>query len=282
MFIIRVCTVAILICASMMKEGHQETCNNIGIEITTVQTSRCMESTFRLGVATVLINKNCNGFYAFQNGKVPRNVSFEIENNFFDAQQTLASNILFGIEPEPMNVTLRYIIDISHKRYVFLLYINDTLTSIYDEMTVLYCDLRILSPKVIGEYVKGRGIEILKSKMNELQDKWKIICKFLEVRTNRVTDINSTKCFSYVTATTPIYADTSTYTDSSTHIDLVTVWPVGENIFGNVCTCELISVIGIVTVISVTTIVVIILIVTKNRLRFIANRYHKELSKYWL
>lgn len=138
MFIFRVCIVAILICVSMMREDRQEACNNISIEITTVQTSRCMESTFRLGIATVLINKNCNGFYAFQNGKVPHSISFEIENNFFDAQQTLASNILFGIEPEPMNVTLRYIIDFSHERYVFLLYINDTLASIYDEVTVLY------------------------------------------------------------------------------------------------------------------------------------------------
>lgn len=268
-------TILLYVSSTTGEKTGKETCEDVDIEMIVTQTSQCMESTLRLGPVPVLIKQTCRGSPAFQNAKIPNNIDFEVEDNFLDTQQTLASIILWGTEPEPANVSLRYIINFLNSRYLFLLYINDTLISLYDGIVIWYCDLDMMSTQnlVTGlrDDIKGRGTGALKSKEHDLQNKWKTICESLATSTTRVVDTNFTKCIPSPSTTI------LTYTNSTD------VWTIDANVFTDrSCTCELVHAVGIFSIAAITVIAVIIVIAIRKRLGGIEDKYHRLQSQYWL
>lgn len=284
--------ILIHVSAAREENNWEEPCIDIDIEAVTLQNDRCVENTFRIGSVPVLINQICKGFSTFQNGKIPYGIKFETENNFFDVQQTLATNILWGIEPEPINVSLRYIFNFFRERYLFLLYINNTLISLYNESTVLYCNVNTTLTERIGDYVKGRGVGILKVKASELQNKWKDICTSLEIPMTHGIDTTFTECASptypaILTSEESLIKLTQVDTSTPlvrTRLSNYTYSPdtLSNSVCNNVCACESMSTIVVVGIISATVILVTVLLIVKKRLGSSENRYHKKLSKYWL
>lgn len=277
MSVFRAWTVIILICMLSITEEksyREGPCDNIDIEMITVQTDRCAENTLRLGSVPVLVTQMCKDFSTFRNEKVPHNTNFDAENNFFDAQQTLGTNIMWSVDPEPANISLRYIFNFFHNNFTFFLYINGALVSMYVDSTVSYCDSKTIQKGTLvnnlGDYVRGRGIGTLRMKTNELQTKWKGICESLERPVDLLIDTNITECVSEIGTVSPGYTESSS------------VWADDEFIFDDTCTCGLLPVVGITAIIAVTVIAVTVLIVIRKRLGSIENRYHRELSRYWL
>lgn len=277
MLLLRICAAVIFIYMSSTanETEYREPCVDVDIEITTLQTHQCTETILRLGSVSVLINQICGPSSSFQNAKIAQDVSFDTENDFFDTQQALASSLLWNSEPEPFNVSLRYLLNFHHDMYLFFLSIDGILVSIYNGSAVSYCDLNVLPEKNLGigleEYARGRGLDKLKSKSSELQTKWENICKVLDIHINRTVDMDITKCVSHTESTTPAPTNASS------------AWPNNDNIsLDGERTCGLLPIVAIVAIVSVTVIAVAILLVIRKRLGSIENRYHKELSKYWL
>lgn len=281
MSIFRLCIALNLLHISLTATKNHDSCDNISVEATSMQTTRCLENTIRFGFATVLSNRICKGYFTFRNGKIPNEIDFEAEYSFFDTQQTLATNILFEVEPEARNVSLRYILNFAHNRYAFFLYIDGTLSSIYENSTVQRCISNASQTRNLGDYVKGRGIETLKRKVNELRDKWKRICQLLGVRDNPTSIINITNCIPYVGTNASTYVTMSTYVNISTHLTSWTYMDENASV-ESMCTCGLLPVVGIIAIVSITIVTVTVLVIIRKRLGSIENRYHKELSRYWL
>lgn len=284
MSVFRICAAATLIVLVLSVTGNRQRrkalCTDIDIEMITSQSQGCTEDILRVGSVPVLIKQICKESPNFQNSKVPSEITFEAETDFFDTQQALATNVLWGVEPQPFNVSLRYLFNFSHERYWFFLYINGTLISMYNGSTVLYCDLNATARgdlTDVKEYVKGRGIDKLKSRSSELRTKWQTICLSLGVQANFTTETDILKCVSRPEPTVPPFTDPSSTWPGSTES------PENENGYlNNEHLCGLLPVVGIVAIVSVTLIAVAVLFVIRTRLGSIENRYHRELSKYWL